>query len=104
MSADKGWNNDEIFTISAYHLLIMRRKGRAELLLLLVSLLNVGIFSATVIDSPVFRSKRQCVGRIKTYQVKIKIMQQRVRRKKYKFKKLAFALLSFINCFLLPLL
>jgi hypothetical protein len=45
------------------------RRMKMKLLLLLVSLLNVGIFSATVIDSPVFRSKRQCVGRIKTYQV-----------------------------------
>ena len=82
MSADKGWNNDEIFTISAYHLLIMRRKPEAELLLLLISLLNVGIFSAQVFDTPTFKRSRPCVGRIKTYQVKIKIMQQRVRRKK----------------------
>jgi len=71
LSAEKGCNNDEIFTItiSAYLLLIMRRKSEAELLLLLVSLLNVGIFSAEVIDSPIFKSSRPCAGRIKTYQV-----------------------------------
>ena len=84
LSAEKGWTNDEIFTISAYYLLIMRRKSEAELLLLLVSLLNVGIFSAEVFDTPVFQSSRPCVGRIKTYQVKIQIMQQRDERKKFK--------------------
>ena len=68
-----GWNNDENFTItiSAYlNHLMMRRKAEAELLLLLVALLNVGIFSSTVIDSPVIRPRRQCVGRIKADQVR----------------------------------
>jgi len=68
----RGWNNDENFTItiSAYHrLLMMRRKVEAELLLLLITLLNVGIFSAEVFDSPVFKKTRPCVGSIKTYQV-----------------------------------
>ena len=45
-------------------------KVEAELLLLLITLLNVGIFSAEVFDSPTFKSRRPCVGSIKTYQVK----------------------------------
>ena len=67
-----GWNNDENFTItiSAYLRLMMRRQAEAELLLLLVAFLNVGIFSSTVIDAPVIRPRRQCVGSVKAYQVK----------------------------------
>ena len=67
-----GWNNDENFTItiSAYLRLMMRRHAEAELLLLLVAFLNVGIFSSTVIDAPVIRPRRQCVGSVKAYQVK----------------------------------